>query len=56
VRKREPEGAPEERRRQFEDQRGLPGESPELPLDEPDEPECDPAEEEKEDDTAGGKE
>ena len=32
----EPEGGPEQRRRQFEGSRGLPEESPELPLD-PDE-------------------
>jgi hypothetical protein len=59
MRKREPEGAPEERRRQFEDQRGI-SDSPELPLDpdeEPDEDETGPGEkEEEESDTAGGKE
>jgi hypothetical protein len=59
--RREPEGAPEERKRQFEDQRGL-SDSPELPLDpdkeleEAEKPESDPAEDKKkkEDDTEGG--
>jgi len=63
MRKRgEPEGAPEKRKDQFEDSRGL-GDSPELPLDpdEEDEPEKpkpdDPADRQKEEgDTAGGKE
>ena len=57
----EPEGGPEQRKRQFEDSRGL-SDSPELPLDpdkEPDEaekPEPDAAEKdkEKEDDSEGG--
>jgi hypothetical protein len=53
----EPEGGPEERKRQFEDQRGL-GDSPELPLDPEEDPdEADPDEkDEEENDTAGGKE
>jgi hypothetical protein len=59
MRKREPEGAPEERKRQFEDQRGL-SDSPELPLDEDVEPEADADEKEKdkekEDESEGGSE
>jgi hypothetical protein len=55
MRKREPEGAPEERKRQFEDQRGLPDDSPELPLDPDEEPDCEPDEKDKkEGDTEGG--